>query len=97
MKGMSGTIIEERYPLLLAFCPRLIAQGHKVGIIGQTETAALKKVGDNKGGPFERQLTELYTATTCAPLLSRKPTNLTPAHEYLYSCCQLCRRIGLRR
>ncbi|KAG8968832.1 Mismatch repair protein msh3 [Tulasnella sp. 425] len=43
---------------------KLIAQGHKVGIIGQTETAALKKVGDNKGGPFERQLTELYTATT---------------------------------
>ncbi|KIO18514.1 hypothetical protein M407DRAFT_11850 [Tulasnella calospora MUT 4182] len=43
---------------------KLIAQGHKVGIIGQTETAALKKVGDNRSGPFERQLTELYTATT---------------------------------
>ncbi|KAG8992221.1 Mismatch repair protein msh3 [Tulasnella sp. JGI-2019a] len=43
---------------------KLISLGHKVGIIGQTETAALKKAGDNKSGPFERELTELYTAAT---------------------------------
>ncbi|KAG8884457.1 Mismatch repair protein msh3 [Tulasnella sp. 331] len=43
---------------------KLISLGYKVGIIGQTETAALKKVGDNKSGPFERKLTELYTAAT---------------------------------
>ncbi|KAG8825802.1 Mismatch repair protein msh3 [Serendipita sp. 401] len=43
---------------------KLLSLGHRVGIVGQTETAALKKVGDNKSGPFTRQITELYTATT---------------------------------
>ncbi|KAG9018923.1 Mismatch repair protein msh3 [Tulasnella sp. 427] len=58
---MTASIPVHRKPVHVK---KLIAQGHKVGIIGQTETAALKKVGDNKSGPFERQLTELYTATT---------------------------------
>ncbi|KAG8828576.1 Mismatch repair protein msh3 [Serendipita sp. 399] len=43
---------------------KLLSLGHRVGIVGQTETAALKKVGENKSGPFTRQVTELYTATT---------------------------------
>ncbi|TDL27572.1 DNA mismatch repair protein MSH3 [Rickenella mellea] len=43
---------------------KLISQGYKVGIIGQTETAALKKVSDNRNAPFERQLTHLFTAAT---------------------------------
>jgi DNA mismatch repair ATPase MutS len=43
---------------------RLLAQGYRVGIVNQIETAALKKIGDNKSGPFERQLTKLYTAAT---------------------------------
>ena len=30
----------------------------------QTETAALKAVGDNKSAPFERKLTNLYTKGT---------------------------------
>ncbi|KAF9519406.1 hypothetical protein BS47DRAFT_1388222 [Hydnum rufescens UP504] len=38
--------------------------GHKVGIVGQAETAALKKVSENKSGPFERKLTHLYTSAT---------------------------------
>ncbi|CEL52190.1 DNA mismatch repair protein msh-3 OS=Neurospora crassa (strain ATCC 24698 / 74-OR23-1A / CBS 708,71 / DSM 1257 / FGSC 987) GN=msh-3 PE=3 SV=1 [Rhizoctonia solani AG-1 IB] len=43
---------------------KLISQGYKVGIIGQVETAALKKAGDNRSAPFDRQLTHLYTAAT---------------------------------
>ncbi|KAG9120901.1 Mismatch repair protein msh3, partial [Ceratobasidium sp. 392] len=35
-----------------------------VGIIEQVETAALKKAGDNRSAPFDRQLTQLYTAAT---------------------------------
>lgn len=37
---------------------RLIASGHKVGIVRQKETAALKKIGDNRNAPFTRELTE---------------------------------------
>lgn len=43
---------------------KLLSRGHKVGIVGQTETAALKKVGENRNAPFERELTHLYTAVT---------------------------------
>lgn len=43
---------------------KLLSRGHKVGIVAQTETAALKKVGDNRNAPFERELTHLYTAAT---------------------------------
>ncbi|KAJ1310165.1 hypothetical protein OPQ81_006909 [Rhizoctonia solani] len=40
---------------------KLISQGYKAG---QMETAALKKAGDNRSAPFDRQLTHLYTAAT---------------------------------
>lgn len=43
---------------------RLLAQGYKVGVVEQTETAALKKVGDTRSALFTRGLTHLYTATT---------------------------------
>ncbi|CAL1703692.1 unnamed protein product [Somion occarium] len=43
---------------------KLLSQGYKVGIIGQTETAALKKVGDTRNELFARELTNLYTAAT---------------------------------
>jgi hypothetical protein len=36
----------------------------QVGIVRQVETAAIKKAGDNKAGPFERRLTALHTAAT---------------------------------
>lgn len=35
-----------------------------MGIIRQTETAALKKAGENRNAPFERKLTALYTRAT---------------------------------
>ncbi|KAI9489627.1 muts domain V-domain-containing protein [Zychaea mexicana] len=43
---------------------RLVHAGHKVGVVRQTETAALKASGSNKGGPFLRELKHLYTKGT---------------------------------
>jgi DNA mismatch repair protein MSH3 len=43
---------------------RLVAAGHKVGVVRQTETAALKAAGDNRNAPFVRKLTNVYTKGT---------------------------------
>lgn len=43
---------------------RLVAAGHKVGVVRQVETAALKKAGDNRNAPFVRKLTNVYTKGT---------------------------------
>ncbi|KAL8731520.1 MAG: hypothetical protein Q9166_003366 [cf. Caloplaca sp. 2 TL-2023] len=43
---------------------RLVGAGHKVGIVRQLETAALKAVGDNRNAPFVRKLTNVYTKGT---------------------------------
>ncbi|CDH49460.1 dna mismatch repair protein msh3 [Lichtheimia corymbifera JMRC:FSU:9682] len=43
---------------------RLVHAGHKVGVVRQTETAALKAVGSNKSAPFQRELKQLYTKGT---------------------------------
>ncbi|KAJ3120109.1 Mismatch repair protein msh3, partial [Physocladia obscura] len=43
---------------------KLVHLGYKVGIVRQTETAALKAVGDNKSAPFTRKLTNIFTKGT---------------------------------
>uniref|UniRef100_A0A0B7BQM4 DNA mismatch repair protein MutS core domain-containing protein n=1 Tax=Arion vulgaris TaxID=1028688 RepID=A0A0B7BQM4_9EUPU len=43
---------------------RIVAAGYKVGIVKQTETLHLKAAGNNKSGPFNRQLSALYTKST---------------------------------
>ncbi|XP_008851539.1 DNA mismatch repair protein Msh3 [Nannospalax galili] len=43
---------------------RLVAKGYKVGVVKQTETAALKAIGDNRSSVFSRKLTALYTKST---------------------------------
>ncbi|KAG0168324.1 Mismatch repair protein msh3 [Apophysomyces sp. BC1015] len=43
---------------------RLVHAGHKVGVVRQIETAALKAAGTNRGGPFRRELKQLYTKGT---------------------------------
>ena len=48
------------YPLSLS----LLSRGYRVGIVSQTETAALKKIGDNRNAPFDRKVTRLFTAAT---------------------------------
>ncbi|OAA53956.1 DNA mismatch repair protein MutS, C-terminal domain protein [Niveomyces insectorum RCEF 264] len=51
-------------PRLPVHVKRLVAAGHKVGVVRQMETAALKKVGDNRNAPFVRRLTSVYTKGT---------------------------------
>ena len=43
---------------------RLVAAGYKVGVVKQTETAALKAASERRSGVFARELTALYTRTT---------------------------------
>ena len=43
---------------------RLVNAGHKVGVVKQLETAALKAVSDNRNAPFVRKLTNVYTKGT---------------------------------
>ncbi|CAN7939917.1 unnamed protein product [Ixodes hexagonus] len=43
---------------------RLVSLGHKVGIVRQTESAALKLVGTSKSTVFSRELSALFTKST---------------------------------
>lgn len=43
---------------------RLVEAGHKVGVISQSETAALKKASSKSSGLFERKLSAVYTKGT---------------------------------
>ncbi|KAF8331322.1 muts domain V-domain-containing protein [Cantharellus anzutake] len=43
---------------------KLVSQGYKVGVIGQAETAALKKVSKNPNKLFARTLSNLYTSAS---------------------------------
>ncbi|XP_010438867.1 PREDICTED: DNA mismatch repair protein MSH3 isoform X1 [Camelina sativa] len=43
---------------------RLVNAGYKIGVVKQTETAAIKSHGANRGGPFFRGLSALYTKAT---------------------------------
>ncbi|XP_078427460.1 homolog of DNA mismatch repair protein MSH3 isoform X2 [Wolffia australiana] len=43
---------------------RLVSAGHKVGVVKQQETAAIKAHGSNRLGPFSRGLSALYTKST---------------------------------
>ena len=65
---------------------RLVAAGHKVGVVRQIETAALKAAGDNRNAPFERKLTNLYTKGTYiddVEGLEGPAPSLSPATGYL--------------
>uniref|UniRef100_A0AAX7TM14 DNA mismatch repair protein MSH3 n=1 Tax=Astatotilapia calliptera TaxID=8154 RepID=A0AAX7TM14_ASTCA len=43
---------------------RLVSHGHKVGVVKQTETSAIKASGANRNTLFTRQLSALYTKST---------------------------------
>ncbi|KXS17684.1 hypothetical protein M427DRAFT_96714 [Gonapodya prolifera JEL478] len=58
---LTASIPSQRLPVHVK---RLVHAGYKVGVVRQMETAALKKVGDNRSGPFVRKLTNLYTTST---------------------------------
>ena len=60
---------------------RLVGAGHKVGVVRQIETAALKAVGDNRNTPFIRKLTNLYTKATYIDDIEGIDDNGSPAAE----------------
>lgn len=66
---------------------RLVQAGHKVGVVRQMETAALKAAGDNRNTPFVRKLTNLYTKGTYIDDVEEGPgqdmTAATSATGYL--------------
>ena len=49
----------------------------QVGIVRQTETAALKKAGDNRNAPFTRELSALYTRATLEVQSAHEPIENT--------------------
>ncbi|KAI0483164.1 muts domain V-domain-containing protein [Xylariaceae sp. FL0804] len=79
----SASIPVHRLPV---HAKRLVAAGHKVGVVRQIETAALKKVGDNRNAPFTRKLTNVYTKGTYVDEigeLDQQPDSGAPAGGYL--------------
>ncbi|KAI0515216.1 muts domain V-domain-containing protein [Xylaria bambusicola] len=79
----SASIPVHRLPV---HAKRLVAAGHKVGVVRQIETAALKKVGDNRNAPFTRKLTNVYTKGTYIDEvgeLDQQTDATTPAGGYL--------------
>ncbi|KAI1333187.1 muts domain V-domain-containing protein [Xylariaceae sp. FL0255] len=79
----SASIPVHRLPV---HAKRLVAAGHKVGVVRQIETAALKKVGDNRNAPFTRKLTNVYTKGTYVDdveEIGSAPDPNTPSGGYL--------------
>ncbi|CAO3573626.1 unnamed protein product [Mortierella alpina] len=74
---------------------RLVHSGHKVGVVRQMETAALKSAGDNKSAPFTRKLTNLYTKATFLESLDQEGEHFQgsfvgrePSSQYLMCLCE---------
>lgn len=55
---------------------RLALAGYKVGVVQQTESAAIKAASDNRYKPFERKLSAIYTRATleAGPLAAARPS-----------------------
>ncbi|KAJ1868413.1 Mismatch repair protein msh3 [Coemansia sp. RSA 989] len=72
-------------PRLMIHVRRLVFAGYKVGILRQTETAALKAVSDNKNAPFTRQLADVFTLGTMVEEVGNASDNGVPSERYLMS------------
>ena len=63
---------------------RLVQAGHKVGLVRQTEVAAVKALSNSKHKPFTRSLTDLYTpATLVGSDLESVETDLSSSRNYM--------------
>eukprot|EP00250_Pteridium_aquilinum_P024528 c29209_g1_i1 orf=76-1680(+) len=68
---------------------RLVEAGYKVGVVRQTETAAIKAHGGNKLGPFTRGLSALYSRATleaAADLGGSEPSTETGSSSKFLMC-----------
>jgi len=64
--GVSHNFLATSVPVhrLHVHAMRLVQAGYKVGVVSQTETAALKAISSNRSGPFKRAVSALYTKST---------------------------------
>lgn len=63
---------------------RLVQAGYKVGLVRQTEVAAIKALSNTKNKPFTRKLTDLYTpATLVGSDLEAVETDLSSSRNYM--------------
>ena len=58
-----------------------VVAGYKVGIVKQTETAALKAAGANKSKTFERALDKVFTRATIVGTDDIDPLHSTPGQR----------------
>jgi DNA mismatch repair protein MSH3 len=66
---------------------RLVKANHKVGVVRQLETAALKAAGNNRNTPFVRKLTNLYTKGTYVDDIEGLETPTAGAQSTGYLLC----------
>jgi DNA mismatch repair protein MSH3 len=66
---------------------RLVKANHKVGVVRQLETAALKAAGNNRNTPFVRKLTNLYTKGTYVDDIEGLETPTAGAQATGYLLC----------
>ncbi|CAN0902736.1 DNA mismatch repair protein MSH3, partial [Linum grandiflorum] len=66
---------------------RLVSAGYKVGVVKQTETAAIKAHGENRAGPFCRGLSALYTKATLEAAEGMGGKEEGCGGESNYLCC----------
>lgn len=64
--GQDHNFMTTSFPVhrMPVYVRRLVEHGHKVGVVRQVETAAIKSVSDSKNKPFERKLVGVYTRAT---------------------------------
>ena len=76
---------------------RLVEAGHKVGVVRQTETAALKRASSTRSKMFTRALTDLFTKSTLVDELAmagegteaeQHHSNLPTLTNYLVCLCE---------
>ena len=85
---------------------RLVEAGHKVGVVRQTETAALKKASSTRSKMFSRALTEIFTKSTLVDELAmessgneaevREPAPLRPV-DIRVRRASVCLHLGLSK
>jgi DNA mismatch repair ATPase MutS len=64
LRSGNSQIFRHLFSLIYPLSGSLLSRGYRVGVVSQTETAALKKIGDNRNAPFDRKVTHLFTAAT---------------------------------